>query len=191
MSALEISAALFGVVYVLLAIKGNAWCWPAGIISAALYIVFDIELKYFLDAILQCYYVLAGFYGWYLWTQSRERDAMKSDNTITSFPLQKLFPFLLLGTVLTPALGYVFAKAGNAYPYLDAATAVFSFIATYLTAKKVLENWLMWVFIDLVLIAQYAIKQAYITSGFYAFLAAMAVLGYLEWKKQLRTAASS
>ena len=63
----EYAGVLFGVIYVLLAARGNVWCWPAGIISSALYIYINIYHRLFQDAILQTYYVAAGFYGWWLW----------------------------------------------------------------------------------------------------------------------------
>ncbi len=187
MNPIEIAAAVFGVLYVILAVKSNPWCWIAGIISAFLYIIFDIQLKYFLDAILQTYYVAAGVYGWYLWTsasiQTNGDEASKLPISTHSF--RQLLPLIILGLALVPLLGYTFSKAGNANPYIDSATAVFSFIATYLTAKKILQSWQMWVAIDLVLIVQYFLKNAYVTSGFYLFLTVMAVYGYFEWKKSI------
>ena len=146
MNPVELAAALFGVLYVILAVRSNALCWIAGIASAVLYIVFDLQLKYFQDAILQTYYVVAGFYGWYLWTRISEPSPLGGNGklTIVTYSISKLFPFLLLGTVLSPVFGYLFSKLGNAYSYIDAFTAVFSFIATYLTAKKIIENWISW-----------------------------------------------
>ncbi len=185
MSAIEIAAAVFGVLYIVFAVKGISWCWPFGILSAILYIVFDIQLSYFLDAILQTYYVFAGFYGWYLWT--RNSDDKTNETGITSYSMKKILPFLILGSLLTPALGYMFSKIGNAYPYIDSFTAVFSFIATYFTAKKILDSWHIWMVVDLILVVQYFLKDAYVTSGFYFFLTLMAVYGYFEWRKQIRT----
>lgn len=185
MSAIEIAAATFGVIYIVFAVKGKWWCWPFGIISAIVYIVFDIQLKYYLDAVLQTYYVFAGFYGWYLWTQNSGSETVAANIVIYSF--KKLLPFLILGSVLMPALGYLFSTFGNAYPYIDAFTAVFSFIATYFTAKRILESWHIWIVVDMILVIQYFLKDAFVTSGFYLFLTVMAVYGYFEWRKQMRT----
>lgn len=184
MNALEIGTSVFGAIYVVLAARNIVWCWPAGIISAALCIAFDIELKYYLDAVLQAYYVLAGFYGWYLW--SKKDAAQQPETRITSYTIRQLLPWLLLGLVLTPVLGYVFAGLGNSYPYVDAFTAVFSFITTYLTARKVLEGWAMWVVIDAVLIAQYLVKNANVLAIFYLFLTIVAFYAYIDWRKQYR-----
>lgn len=183
MSTLEIGVAAFGAVYVVLAARNSAWCWPAGIISAALCIVFDVQLHYYIDAILQAYYVLAGFYGWYLWTRNTSSTA-SAQLQITSYSFKKQVPFLLLGVALTPALGYVFSGLGNAYPYLDSLTAVFSFIATYLTAKRILQSWLWWILIDILLIGQYIVKDANVLAFFYLFLTIMAIYGYFQWRKK-------
>lgn len=189
MNAVELGAAAFGVLYVILAVKSNPWCWMAGIVSSALYIFFDLQLKYYQDGILQLYYVLAGVYGWYLWTKISNPSEMSSGHRliVQSYSYQKLIPVLILGAVLTPAFGYLFSRFGNSYSYIDSFTTVFSFIATYLTAKKIIESWQMWVLIDLVLILQYFLKGAYVSSGLYLFLAIMAFYGYLEWQKQIRT----
>ena len=184
MTPLEIAAVFFGVLYVILAIKSNVWCWPAGMISAALYIVFDLQLKYYQDGILQAFYVLAGVYGWVLWTKKKEESAAPRTD-LHSRTFKQMMPLLVAGLFLFPVAGYAFSKFGNAFSYLDAFTTVFSFIATYFTAKKVLENWIMWVILDIVFVLQYFLKDAYLTSGLYLFLTLMAVYGYYEWRKQL------
>ncbi|HWB63993.1 MAG TPA: nicotinamide riboside transporter PnuC [Chitinophagales bacterium] len=183
MTPIEIIAVVFGVAYVLLAIKSNKWCWIAGIISSGLYIVFDLQLKYFQDAILQTYYVAAGAYGWYLWTRKPVGDA-SSPLAVNTKPFIEMLPLLGAGLLVFPVMGYGFSKIGNSFSYVDAFTTVFSFIATYYTAKKLIESWLMWVFLDLIFIMQYFLKHAYLTSGLYLFLTIMAVWGYIEWRKQ-------
>jgi nicotinamide mononucleotide transporter len=183
MSPVEIAATVFTVAYVVLAAKGNIWCWPAGMIGSALILVCDIPAKYYQDAVLQAFYVLAGIYGWVMWTRKNAQsgEALK----IESRTFRQIFPLLFAGLILFPAQGYLFNKFGNSYSYIDAFTTVFSFIATYFTAKKVLESWLMWVIIDFIFIIQYALKEMYFISVLNLFLTVMAVYGYYEWRKQI------
>jgi len=181
MTPLEIAAVVFGVVYVILAGLGNPLCWPLGIIGSALYIVFNISLAYYQDAILQGYYVLAGFYGWYLW--SRKSDAEELHFTSKSFA--QLLPYIVTGLAVFPITGYLFSKIGNAYSYIDALTTVFSFIATWMTARKILESWIFWIVIDAILVYQYGLKHSYLTSGLYLFYTFISVWGYYKWQKQI------
>ena len=177
---IEYTAVVFGVIYVLLASRSNVWCWLAGIISSALYIYINLTHQLFQDAILQTYYVVVGFYGWWLWN----KKGITEEISINSFSLQQNLKLIFFGTLLVPVLGYGFSRLGNSLSYFDSAVTVFSFIATYLTAKKVLENWLYWIVIDLLAAVMYLIKDLRATSCLYLFFSVLAIYGYFEWKKK-------
>lgn len=179
---LEYAAVAFGVIYVLLASRSNIWCWLFGIISSALYIYINITHRLFQDAILQSYYVGAGFYGWWSWNKNgNEVDEIETHSSSLKQNLQLIFG----GALLIPVFGFVFSKLGNSLSYFDSAVTIFSFIATWMTAKKVLENWLYWIVIDLVAAIMYLIKDLRATSCLYLFFSVLAVYGYFEWKKKI------
>ena len=182
---LEYAAVVFGVVYVLLASRGNVWCWLAGVISSALYIYINVTHQLFQDAILQAYYVVAGFYGWWLWSKKGNAE---DEVSISSFSLPQNLKLIFFGALLVPVFGFVFAKLGNSLSYFDAAVTVFSFIATWMTAKKILESWLYWIVIDVVAAIMYLIKDLRATSCLYLFFSVVAVYGYFEWKKKMSAA---
>ena len=181
-SYLEYTAVAFGVIYVLLASRSNIWCWLMGIISSLLYIYINITHQLFQDAILQTYYVVAGFYGWWLWNKKGNAEEATSVN---SFSLQQNLKLIFFGALLVPFFGFVFARLGNSLSYFDSAVTVFSFIATWMTAKKILQNWLYWIAIDLLAATMYFIKDLRATSCLYLFLSALAIYGYFEWKKKI------
>ncbi len=178
---LEYTAVFLGVVYVLLASKGSIWCWIFGILSSAIYISINITHHLFQDAILQFYYVLAGLYGWWKWSQKEE----KAEANILSYSIRENLPFIVTGALLVPLFGYGFSKLGNSLSYFDSAVTIFSFIATWMTARKLLENWLYWIVIDVVAAMMYSIKGLYPTAALYIFFTLVSVYGYYEWKKQL------
>lgn len=179
MNPVEIAAACCTLGYVLLAARGSVWCWPLGIAGAILYIIFDLQLKYYQDALLQCYYVAAGCYGWFWWNKNITAKIIP----YTSVPYARLSIPLVLCTLLIVPFGWIFSKLGNAYSYLDAATTLFSFLATWYTARKVLQSWLLWIVINLVLAIQYHLKEAHISSALYLLMAGIAVYGYTQWKQ--------
>ncbi len=179
---LEYLAVALGVLYVLLASKGNIWCWPLGIIGSGLYIFINLQHYLFQDAILQSYYVFAGFYGWWKWNKKEHHQEWD----IIRFSLSKNVWLIVAGASLVPLFGYIFARLGNSLSYYDSTVTVFSFIATWMTARKVLENWIYWIAIDAIAAVMYAVKGLYPTTALYVFFCLVAVYGYTEWRKQFQ-----
>ncbi len=186
---IEYMAVAFGVIYVLLASRSNVWCWLMGIISSALYIYINVTHQLFQDAILQTYYVVAGFYGWWLWESPSQPPIQGGVNTVSinSLSLQQNLKLIFFGALLVPVFGFAFTKLGSSLSYFDSAVTIFSFIATWMTAKKILENWLYWIVIDLVAAVMYFIKGLNATSWLYIFFCIIAVYGYFEWRKKIST----
>lgn len=178
----EYIAVALGVVYVLLASKGNVWCWVFGILSSAIYISINVTHHLYQDAILQFYYVVAGFYGWWNWSKKNQTEQV----FVASENLWWNTKVIACGALLVPVFGFGFSKLGNSLSYFDSAVTIFSFIATWMTARKLLENWLYWIVIDLVAAVMYSIKGLYPTAGLYVFFAIVAAYGYFEWKKELK-----
>ncbi len=181
---------LFGVLFSLLFVFFNARekiiCWPFGILSALIYILIFFNSKLYGDSILQFYYLLVGIYGWYAWSRRIERNpeiSVKKGNK------KHVFFWLTSGIFLTPVLGWYLDSFTNSdVPYMDGATTIFGFIATWLMTRKYLENWLIWIFVDLFAAGLYVYKELYLTSLLYILFTGMAVYGYVEWKRKLVSA---
>lgn len=179
MSWLEVIAVVLNVAYVLLAAYGNPLCWPAGIVASACYVFFNIELKYYQDALLQSFYVLAGFYGWYFWLMKKNNK----ESAVQSYRISQQWQRGVLGLALSLVMGYLFSHTDARKPYLDALTTAFSFVATWMTARKILQSWLWWIAIDLLLSYQYAVAGAWLSSGLYLFFTATAIFGFVKWQQ--------
>ena len=177
---LEIIAVIFGVIYVFLAAKNNNWCWIFGILGSAISIVlFVVYAKLYAEAMLYFFYVLAGIYGWLSWKKQADTQVVYQHGWKKHAMVIAAGIMLSFGLYYT--ITYFFTDAEK--PLIDAFTTVFSFIATYLTAKKWLENWIYWIVID------FASTFLYYSRGLeiYALLmfayTFMAIYGYLQWKK--------
>jgi nicotinamide mononucleotide transporter len=178
---LEYTAVVFGVIYVLLAARSFVWCWPAGIISSIIYVYLNIGWQLYYDSGLQFFYVLAGIYGWVMWSRKSQVELL----SISSISVRKQLLFIIAGTFVSVMLGFITFSFLNSYiTFFDAAVTVFSLVATYLTAKKYLESWLWWIVIDIAAICLYFIKDANATSFLYLFFTLAAFYGYFNWKKQ-------
>jgi nicotinamide mononucleotide transporter len=177
---IEILAVIFGVVYVVLAAKNNNWCWIFGILGSALSIyLFIVYAKLYAEAALYFFYVVAGIYGWITWRNQTQH------NEVYHYGLIKNLVIIGFGIICSFALYFVvssfFPTAQK--PLIDSFTTIFSFIATYLTAKKWIANWIYWVFIDLISTYLYYIRGLEIYALLMFAYSFIAIYGYLEWKK--------
>jgi nicotinamide mononucleotide transporter len=184
LSWVEIVAVLAGIVYVVLSAQDNIWCWSFGILNALLSIYLFYHSQLYAESFLYVYYVLAGIYGWYSWGKGW---GAQEHLAISAWKLQKHAPVLLISEVLSLILGYILAHYTDArYPWMDAHTTLFSFAATFLSTRKVLENWIYWIIIDAVSIGICWGRELY----FYAFLMVvytiMAYWGWRNWKNLLQ-----
>lgn len=177
---LEISAVFFGVFYIFLAVKNNNWCWLFGILGSAISIVlFLFYAKLYAEAVLYFFYVVAGVYGWVTWKNQKQHNEVYQHALISHFYI------ITIGALLSVGLYFVLATFFNdsQKPLIDSFTTIFSFIATYLTAKKWIENWIYWIVIDLITTYLYFSRglELYALLMFaYTFIA---IYGYFQWKK--------
>lgn len=184
---IEILGFIFGITYVLLAIKQSFWCWIAGIINVSMYIIVFYQERLYGDAVLQIFYLVMSFYGLLLWTGIVSASAKNDHNN--KIPIrktdQKTQKYLLFFVFVVAIMsGYLLSKTDNDIPYLDGLTTALGLAATWMTARKLLENWLVWIFTNILCVAIYAYKGLYPTMIFYLLLAIIAYSGYNEWKKE-------
>jgi nicotinamide mononucleotide transporter len=184
MSWIEVGAVLCGVVYVILAARENIWCWSFGIANALLSMILLFQSKLYAESGIQLYYVAAGIYGWYAWSMGWTKDQHLA---IVSWTWAKHIPFLLLGEILALGLGYLLDHfTDGQYPWLDAHLTIFSFVATWLSTRKVLENWMYWILIDTVSIWLSWQRSLYLYALLMTVYSIVAFLGLQMWKKRLR-----
>lgn len=187
---LEATAVLLSLVYLILLIKENINCWFFGISASLVSIYIFYSIKLYSEAILYVYYVFVGIYGYLLWQKKQNKKEVLKVNTIS---LKKHLLTLGFGIIITVLLGYFFENYTDATnPYADVLTTVFSFIASFLEAKKILTAWVFWLFINLLTIFLYLQQNltlyVFLTVVYFVF----SVIGYLQWKKshQLNKSAS-
>ena len=178
-SIIESTAVFFSVLYVILAIKENVWCWGAAAISVILYIYICYSAQLYPETGLQFFYLLMAIYGYYQWN--------KNDNSlkIQQWTITKHLFILLLGALLTFLMGFYFSIYTNAaMPLVDSFTTVFSVFATYMVTKKVLGNWLYWIVIDAVSVYLYFSRDLHLTSLLFIVYTVIAIFGYFSWLKR-------
>ncbi|NUR54961.1 MAG: nicotinamide mononucleotide transporter [Acidobacteria bacterium] len=180
---LEFIAVACGLANVYLTVRQNIWCWPIGAVMVSLYIYIFFEAKLYSDTLLNVFFLVMQFYGWYQWTRGPVAHA-KSLSAIRRLARRGrtgTIAGVLGGTALIGTAMHRYTDA--ALPYPDAFTTMLSVFAQFLMTKKFLENWTLWIIADIVYIGVYAIKDLYWTCGLYAVFLGLCVQGYREWKK--------
>ncbi len=171
---------LCGLAAVWLLIRRDIRTWPFGIAYALISLyVFAVQRLY---ASLALHLLLLALYihGWRHW--SRGRGAEGSDLAVTFSTVKALFVLLALGTLGTIVAGFLAARYTDAeLPFWDNGIAMFSLVATWLTARKKIESWPFWLAIDLVAVGVYGYQGIYFYSLLYAIYAAMAGFGWRSW----------
>lgn len=179
-NTLEITAVVSALIYVALATKGNRWCFLFGLISSAIYVYITYQLNFFFDVGINCYYIIMSFYGWFAWSNNSNNAKLQVKKT----PKRLLPIFALSGISLTLIFAFGAERFSTAeLAYLDAFTTVFAIIATYMVIKKYIENWLIWIVVDLVASGMYFYKELYFTSFLFLIYTLIAIFGYFKWKK--------
>lgn len=179
MTAIEIVATILGLTNVYLIIRRNIWNYPFGLAMVILYAKIFYDYKLYSDALLQGYYVLIQFYGWWYWLRDRQADGL-----ITVTRLATAQRLLTMGFVVIGAAGlgwFMATKTDASVPYWDATTTVMSLMAQFLLSRRCLENWVLWIAVDVLSIGIYSYKELYLTAGLYAVFLGMAAWGLTEW----------
>ena len=181
---IEILGAILGIVYIFFSIRQNILTWPVGLLTSILYVWVFLGSKLYADMGLQIYYVLISIYGWYEWlhgNQNNTKEALKVSRL--NF---KLGAVLSLITAIVFVLIWIILKnfTDSTVPVADALATSLSLVATWMLARKILEHWLIWIFVDIFSIGLFWYKELYPTVFLFVVYTVLAVVGFIEWKKE-------
>ena len=183
-SAPEIVAVVFAIAYLLLAIRQNIWCWFCAGVSTALYIWLFIEARLYMESVLNGFYFVMAIYGWRVWTSGRTED---HERPVVVWPLTTHTAALTSIVVISLLNGYLLSRYSDAaFPYVDSLTTWAAIWATFLVARKVLENWWYWLVIDIASIFIYWVRDLQLTSLLFVIYVLMIPFGIVSWTRSFR-----
>ena len=197
---LEVIATIFGLLSVYFSIKKNIWVYPTGIISTVLFIYIMFVFGLLGDMLINVYYTVMSIYGWILWSKSSEdhihvevKKASKNDWNFGSALFFGSLLFVGLIYYFKPFIDNQFSMEGvklglyhlDWANYTDIVTTSLFLVGMYFMAKRNLENWIFWIVADIVCVPMMLYKGLGFTALQYLIFTAMAIIGYLEWKKNL------
>ena len=179
---------IFGVgtalLYIWLEIKQKSVMWVVGFISSFVFIFVYFQAKVYGSSALNIYYVAISIYGWYCWRFSRQ-----SDSEVTGLPISRIRMSLALiltaiAIILFFAIGYVLEiYSDSSVPFYDALVTSLSIVATWMLARKILEHWLLWIFVNCISAALYFYLGLYPTTGLFIVYSVMSVVGWFKWRQ--------
>lgn len=183
---IELLGAILGVAFIFFSIRQNILTWPTGLATSTLYIFVFFQSKFYADMGLQVYYVAISIYGWYYWIKGK-----KPENS-TAVPVRQTsknlwFKLIAIATLLYFTILIILLNFTDSdVPFMDSFTTALSIVATWMLAKKYIEQWLIWIFVDILSTGLYIYKELWPTVILFAVYTVMAFLGYIEWKKELK-----
>jgi nicotinamide mononucleotide transporter len=181
LSPLEFSAVVLAIAYLLLAIRQNIWCWFCAGLSTAMYVYLFVDAKLYMESLLNVFYLGMALYGWTVWYSGGAGDA--------GLPVSVWLPSvharaLLVITATSLLSGYLLERFTDAaFPYIDSMTTWSAIWATFLVARKVLENWWYWLAIDSVSVFIYWERDLQLTSLLFAVYVILVPIGLLNWRR--------
>ncbi len=194
---LEIAGTIIGLIYLWLEYRASIYLWIAGIIMPAVYLVVYYRAGLYADFGINVYYLLAAVYGWVMWRYGsflkrmlhlREKNTHEETRElpISRMPSKYFLPLLAAGTAAFAGIAFILMRYTDSdVPLLDSFTTALSFAAMWMLARKYLEQWWIWVIVDVVSAGLYVYKNLHLTAALYAFYAIIAVSGYFKWKKMM------
>lgn len=181
---IELLGAILGFAYIFFSIRQNILTWPVGLLASALYIWVFFDSKLYADMGLQVYYVAISIYGWYEWlwgNSSKESEPLK----VSRLTGRLGFILSLVSVVLFLLMWYILKNfTDSTVPVADSLATSLSIVATWMLARKILEHWLVWIFVDAFSIGLFWYKDLHPTVILFAVYTIMAVIGFIEWQKE-------
>ena len=183
-SCAELFGFITGVLNVWLVTRENIWSWPLGLLNAAFYIVVFARTGLYSDTGLQVVYFVLSGYGWWHWSRG---GRVAPPVVVRRAPARLLLLLAGLGVVTWLLLATVTARIpGAALPRLDAALVATSLVAQWMMTRKLLENWMLWIGVDVVYVGLFIMRGLRLTAVLYAVFLVLAVIGYVQWTRSER-----
>jgi len=184
-SAIELIAVFCGFINVVLIIRRSIWNYFFGFIMVTLYAKIFYDYQLYSDSVLQVYFFFMQIYGVACWLQGKSDDGKIQ---VISLSTKAFSQYLFFGVIAWLAWSYAMQVWTDAsYPYWDSAIAVLSILAQFFLSRRYLQNWYLWIAVDLLAIVLFAVKGLMPTAALYAVFLILASIGLISWQRKYAT----
>ena len=185
---LQIVGVALGLLYLWLEYKANIWLWVIGLIMPVVHGTLYFRSGLYADFSMQLYYIAAGVYGLIVWSRGAKKKDQKRELAISATPLAVWVAIAGVYVLLHAAI-YLFLVSftDSTVPFWDSLTTALCIVAYWMLSRKYVEQWLVWLVVDVITVGLYLYKNIPLTAGLYALYSVLAVAGYLHWRRMMKT----
>ena len=184
---LDIVTTILGLAYILLEYRASAWMWLVGFLMQSLGIVLYYQKGLYADCGMEFYYLGVTIYGWWRWVKPKANS--QKPIAISRFPKKLIIPWLTIIGVVWAIIYWLLVTFTNSnVPLADSFTTALSIIGIWALAHKFLEQWFIWIAVDVVTCVLYFYKDIPFKASLYALYVVIAVFGYFKWRKMMKSA---
>ena len=185
LSEMELVGVVLAIGYLVLAIRQNIWCWFCAALSTAIYVVLFAQANLYMESLLNVFYFGMAIYGWRVWSHA---GADLYELPVARWPLNTHIVALSVIAALSLTTGFLLERQTDAaFPYIDSLTTYSAIWATFLVARKVLENWWYWLVIDLISILIYWSRDLELTAFLFVVYVILIPFGLVAWTRSFRS----
>ena len=197
---LDIVTTVLGLAYILLEYRASLWMWVVGFAMQVLGIVLYYQKGLYADCGMEFYYLSMTIYGYWKWVRGNQRDrsfdtsADSSDPQppnlggleITHIPLRLLACWSVIMVAVWTLIYWLLVTYTNSnVPLADSFTTALSLIGIWALAHKYLEQWFIWIAVDVVTSVLYFYKDIPFKASLYALYVVIAIFGYMKWRRMM------
>ena len=182
---LDITTTVLGLAYILLEYRASVWMWAVGFAMQTLGIVLYYQKGLYADCGMEFYYLAMTVYGWWRWVKPKANS--QKPIAISHFPRHLILPWLLLIATIWAVIYWLLVTFTNSnVPLADSFTTALSIVGIWALAHKYLEQWFIWIAVDVVTSVLYFYKDIPFKASLYALYVMIAIFGYLKWRKMIK-----
>lgn len=172
-------AVALALAYLLLAVRQNAWCWLAALISTAIFTALFWRGQLLMQSALNVYYMVMAVYGWWHWRHGGQGGA---ELPVRRWPIRNHVIAVTAIALAGLVSGHLLASHSEAArPYLDAFVSWGAVVTTFMVARKVLENWAYWMVINSLAVVLFVDQAMLATAGLHVAYLLIALFGWRSW----------
>ena len=183
---LDIVTTVLGLAYIIFEYRASVWMWLVGFMMQSLGIVLYYQKGLYADCGMEFYYLAMTVYGYWKWVHGSVRASDDMPMPIRHFPKKLILPWLGIIAVVWFVIYLILANFTNSnVPVADSFTTALSIIGIWALAHKYLEQWFIWIAVDVVTCGLYFYKEIPFKASLYALYVIIAVFGYIKWRKMI------
>ena len=197
---LDITTTVLGLAYILLEYKASVWMWAVGFLMQALGIVLYYQKGLYADCGMEFYYLAMTMYGWWRWVNHQNHGDGSHDQSVAAdqknrprdsyirhFPRRLVLPWLAIIAAVWAAIYWLLVTFTNStVPLADSFTTALSIVGIWALAHKYLEQWFIWIAVDVVTCVLYFYKDIPFKASLYALYVIIAIAGWFKWRRIMK-----